>query len=108
MGEYNPLNRNYIYQLNRKLDINKMKTAIKSFLGEHDFKPFVSKECIKDNYTRTIYNCSIEEDNNQLIITFTGNGFMKYQVRNMVGVLFKVGKGKLDLGIVNKIFEDSS
>ena len=31
---------------------------------------------------------------------------MKYQVRNMVGVLFKIEKGKLDLGIVNKIFDD--
>ena len=33
---------------------------------------------------------------------------MKYQVRNMVGVLFKVGKGKLNLGIVNQIFQDNS
>ena len=31
---------------------------------------------------------------------------MKYQVRNMVGLLFKIGKGKLDLGIVNEIFKD--
>ena len=33
---------------------------------------------------------------------------MKYQVRNMVGTLFKVGKGKLELGIVDKIFKDET
>ena len=33
---------------------------------------------------------------------------MKYQVRNMVGVLFKVGKGKLENGIIDQIFKDNS
>ena len=108
MGEYNPLERNYIYQLNRKLDVEKMKIAIKFFLGEHDFSSFVSNECVKDNYNRTIYDCSIEEDSDKLVLNFTGNGFMKYQVRNMVGTLIKIGLGKLDVDIIDRIFEDES
>lgn len=105
-GEYNPIERNYVYQYGKELDIEKMKKEIKSFLGVHDFKPFVSEEAIKEDYTREIYDAHIEQNGDKIIVYFTGNGFMKYQVRNMVGVLFKVGKGKLDLGIVNKIFDD--
>ena len=105
-GEYNPIERNYVYQYGKKLDVEKMKKEIKSFIGVHNFKPFVSEESKKENYEREIYDAHIEEESDKVIFYFTGNGFMKYQVRNMVGVLFKVGKGKLELGIVNKIFND--
>ena len=105
-GEYNPIERNYVYQYGKELDVEKMKKEIKSFIGVHDFKPFVSEEAVKEDYTREIYDAHIEQDGDKIIIYFTGTGFMKYQVRNMVGVLFKIGKGKLDLGIVNKIFDD--
>ena len=108
MGEYDPLKRNYVYQLNKKLDVDKMKNAIKSFVGEHVFKSFVSNECVKDNYVRTIYNAEIKEEKDLLIITFTGNGFMKYQVRNMVGTLIKIGLKKLDQDIIKDIFNDCS
>ena len=107
-GEYNPIERNYVYQYGKKLDVDKMKKEIKSFIGKHDFKPFVSEEAVKEDYVREIFDAHIEEDNDKLIFYFTGTGFMKYQVRNMVGTLFKVGKGKLDTGIVDKIFNDPS
>lgn len=105
-GEYNPIERNYVYQYCKKLDVEKMKKEIKSFIGKHNFKSFVSEESKKDNYEREIYDAYIKEENNKVIFYFIGNGFMKYQVRNMVGVLFKVGKGKLNLGIVNEIFNN--
>ena len=107
-GEYNPIERNYVYQYGKKLDVEKMKKEIKSFIGIHNFKPFVSEEAVKENYEREIYDAHIEEDGDKVIFYFTGNGFMKYQVRNMVGVLFKIGKGKLENGIVDKIFKDNS
>ena len=107
-GEYNPIERNYVYQYGKKLDIDKMKKEIKSFIGVHNFKPFVSEEAVKENYEREIYDAHIEEDGDKVIFYFTGNGFMKYQVRNMVGILFKVGKGKLENGIVDAIFKDNT
>ena len=107
-GEYNPIERNYVYQYGKELDVDKMREEIKSYLGVHDFKSFVSKDDINDSYEREIYDAHIDTIGDKIYIYFTGSGFMKYQVRNMVGVLFKIGKGKLDLGIVNKIFEDSS
>lgn len=105
-GEYNPIERNYVYQYGKKLNVNLMKEEIKSFLGVHDFKAFVSKDDINVSYEREIYDVYIKEEDDKVYIFFTGNGFMKYQVRNMVGVLLKVGNGKLEPQIVNKIFDD--
>ena len=107
-GEYNPIERNYVYQYCKELDLDKMNEEIKAFIGKHDFKPFVSLESKKDDYVREIFDAYIEKNGDKLIFYFTGTGFMKYQVRNMVGTLFKVGKGKLEVGIVEKIFEDNN
>ena len=106
IGEYNPMERKYVYQYNRELDIDKMKEAIKFFEGTHDFKNFVSSECKKNSYIRDIYYADIEIKKNIIIFKFTGNGFMKYQVRNMVGTLLKVGKGKLEPNSIKEIIDN--
>lgn len=107
-GEYNPIERNYVYQYGKKLDIQKMKEEIKSFIGVHNFESFVSNDDIKNDYNREIYDAYIIEKEDKVYFYFIGNGFMKYQVRNMVGTLFKVGNGKIENGIVKKIFADKS
>lgn len=105
MGEYNPLERNYVFQYNYKLDINNMKKAIKYFLGEHDFRAFVTDNKEKENCIRTINKVTITEQDEIITIKFTGNGFLRYQVRNMVGILIKVGENKIFPEIVEKILE---
>ena len=104
-GEYEPIKRNYQFEYNKKLDVIKMKEAINYFLGEHDFRSFVSEEVIKDNYVRKIIKVSLIEQNEKIIIEFKGTGFMKYQVRNMVGTLIKIGKGKLEPSIINDLLK---
>ncbi len=94
MGEYDPTRRNYCFQYNRKLDVNSMKEAIKYFIGTHDFESFTPTIDKRENNVRTIIEATIEESNDILTFTFRGNGFIKYQVRNMVGFLIKVGEGK--------------
>ncbi len=95
MGEYNPIEKNYVYQLCKKLNVRKMKKAINYFIGKHDFTTFSSNEDRKKNNIRTIYNAYIEEDNDQLLISFKGTGFLKYMVRIMVGALIMVGLEKI-------------
>ena len=105
MGEYNPIERNYIYQYNRELDIESMKEGIKYFIGKHDFEYYVSNECEKESFVREIYDAHIEVEDSIIKFIFVGNGFMKYQVRNMVGTLLKVGKGKLEPIDISLILE---
>jgi tRNA pseudouridine38-40 synthase len=104
-SEYNPMMRNYIYQYNRYLDINKMREAIKYFEGTHDFTSFVSSEDERENKVRTILKTNIKEKNGLIEISFQADGFMKYQVRNMVGLLIYIGSGKKEVDDVKKILE---
>ena len=104
-GEYDPIERNYVFQYNYDLNVEAMADAIKVFVGEHDFRAFVTDSKEKENCIRTIYYASIEKRNNKILITFRGNGFLRYQIRNMVGILIKVGENKLSTENVEKILE---
>lgn len=104
-GEYNPLERNYCFQYNYCLNVANMKEAIKYYVGTHDFRAFVTENKEKNNCVRTITDAYIDEIDNKIIITFKGDGFLRYQVRNMVGVLIKIGENKLSPKDVEKIIE---
>lgn len=94
-GVYNPIFRNHIYQYCRALDYNKMCSCIKDFIGTYDFTTFCCAEDKRDNKVRTIYDAYIEKNGEILKIVFKGNGFLKYQVRNMVGFLIEIGSSKV-------------
>ena len=103
IGEYNPLERNYVYQYCKKLDIDKMKIAINDFVGIHDFKSFTPNKDKRNNYVREIYDAKIEVIDKKIVFTFIGNGFIKYQIRNMVGYLIRIGEGKKDVNSIPKV-----
>lgn len=105
IGEYNPLERNYVFQYNHLLDLESMEKGIKFFVGEHDFRSFVTDNKEKDNCIRTIETAKIQKNDNIITIIFRGNGFLRYQVRNMVGILIKVGEGKLEPDKIGEIIE---
>lgn len=105
MGEYNPITRNYTYQYNRKLDIDKMIDASLIFIGTHDFRSFISGEDKRENSVRTIKSIDFEINEDILKITITGDGFMKYQIRNIVGSLVEVGNGKKNKEDLIRIME---
>ena len=97
MGEYNPIERDYIFQYNKKLDLVEMERALKYLEGTHDFKSFSKADEEKEDFTRTIIQTNLirnVKDVNRFIISFLGTGFLRYQVRNMVGLLIEIGEGK--------------
>ena len=95
IGEYNPIERNYVFQYNYPLNVEKMQEALKYLIGEHDFRSFVTENREKENCIRTISTATVEKTNQDIIkFTFTGNGFLRYQIRNMVGILIRIGEEK--------------
>ena len=106
IGEYNPLERNYVFQYCKNLNISVMQEAIKDLIGIHDFKSFTPNKDKRNNYVREIFNASIDVVDNKLIFTFEGNGFIKYQIRNMVGYLIKIGEGKKDVNSIPMVLEN--
>ncbi len=97
MGEYNPIEKDYVYQCNKKLDVVEMERALKYLEGTHDFKSFAKSDEEKDDYVRTIVQTNLIRDLknvNKVTISFLGTGFLRYQVRNMIGVLLEIGEGR--------------
>ncbi len=106
LGEYNPIERNYVFQYNYKLNIEKMNEAIKYLEGEHDFRAFVTENKDKDNCIRKIEKATIKKLNNdKIVFIFKGNGFLRYQVRNMIGILIRVGEEKIEPIMVKEILD---
>lgn len=97
MGEYDPIEKDYVYQYNRKLDLVEMERAMKYLEGKHDFKSFSKTDEEKDDFVRTIVQTNLirnVKDVNKFTMSFLGTGFLRYQVRNMVGLLIEIGEGK--------------
>ena len=106
VGEFDPIYEEYIYQYNKSLDIEKMKDACMYLIGEHDFRSFTSLDYEK-NCVRTIYSIDISIENDIIYIDFVGNGFLKYMVRNMVGLLIEVGSNNRNVEDVKKILDST-
>ncbi len=103
-GEYlNPLFRNTATYINYQLDIDKMNTAAKEFIGTYDFVAFCKNAKEKENTVRTIYDATVYKENDLIFFTITGSGFLHNMVRTIMGTLIDVGTGKTDVSLVKEI-----
>lgn len=75
------------------LDIKLMHAAAQHFLGEHDFSSFRSAECQSKTAVRNVQKIDIHRQGDFVIIEIQANAFLHHMVRNIVGVLKKVGTG---------------
>lgn len=103
LGEFNPQLDDYVYQSEFKLDVDKMIDVSKLYLGVHDFHNFVSGE--REDSTCIVYDIRFSEDENILNIEFEGKSFYRYMVRNLVGMMIEVGRGKEDISKVREMLE---
>ena len=94
----------YVYPM--EIDISLLKEALNKFVGEHNFQDFTSKEEDENNFVRTIYSISVNQNNELVTIRFEGSGFMRYQIRNMVGSAINIANKKEDLGFIDYHLSD--
>ena len=87
-----------------KLDIKKMQEASLIFLGSHDFRNFVAGERL--DYRSTILNIHIYKIGSVIYLKFKGIGFYRYMVRNLVGSLIEVGKGKINKLVIKDMLDN--
>jgi len=76
------------------LDVEAMREAAAMLSGEHDFSAFRSAECQAKSPVRTLHSLSIERKGERIDFVFNANAFLHHMVRNLVGTLVYVGKGK--------------
>lgn len=76
------------------LDLAAMQAAAGLLLGEHDFSAFRAAECQARTPVRTLNRLDIRREGGLIVFDFTANAFLHHMVRNIVGCLVYVGKGK--------------
>ena len=97
--------RRYVYEYDGALDVNAMKMATIQLRGEHDFKSFCGNPRMRKSTVRTIYTIRIEETEDEIDLTFVGNGFLQHMVRILVGTLIEVGEGRRDPNSMDALLE---
>lgn len=100
IGEYNLFEKDYITQINKKLNIYKIQEAIALFIGTHDFRNFCANNEKDIDYIRTIYSIDVIEKDNYIELSFKGNGFKRYMIRMIVGTILEYSKGRIDLSYI--------
>lgn len=106
----NPMMRHYATHYPYPLDINKMQEAIKDLVGTHDFTGFTAAGTSVVNKVRTITEATLVQDDKTgfLVFTFSGNGFLYKQVRNMVGTLLKIGNDRMPVEQIKVILDSKN
>jgi tRNA pseudouridine38-40 synthase len=88
----------------RDLDLPAMRRAARLLLGRHDFASFTSNPGYeRESTVRVMKRASIVRDGAALVFHFSADGFLYRMVRNLVGALVKVGKGKITVDEFGKI-----
>jgi len=86
--------RRYVAVMPETMDLEAMHTAADYLCGEHDFSAFCGNAKIKKSTVRFIRSIDIRRSGDEIILCFTGNGFLHNMVRILVGTLVEVGRGE--------------
>jgi len=90
------LSRGCVYHVTGQLDIDAMNQACRGLIGEHDFTSFVSGFNTEIKSTvRRVYRAEVSKDGELVVFNMVANSFLPHQVRNTVGALVRVGRGKM-------------
>lgn len=106
--EYDPLTIRYLPFI-PNLNIDSMKEACALLVGTHDFKGFASASIDERKPTvKTIYSIDVINHSDKLEFIFIGNGFLKYQIRRMMGIIVEIGKGRFTKEKITEILESKN
>ena len=94
------IDKGYVWQVWRPLNIDAMRAGAQHLLGQHDFTTFRDSDCQAKSPIKTLNRLDIEmcdydgHGGQELRFHVEGRSFLHHQVRNMVGTLALVGEGK--------------
>ena len=117
-GEKNhPFCAPYMTNIMDQLDIALMKEAATLFMGTHNFQSYTARPRENAKMRRTIISSEIIENTfieanffpkKSYAFIVEGSGFMRYQVRMMMGALLQLGKGEIPLDMITAALEEDN
>ena len=101
----NVFERKYMYTYTEPLNVDLMRKAAKFMMGTHDFAAFCGNKKMKKSTVRMVTDILIEEKENEIQISYSGDGFLQQMIRIMTGTLIEVGNGTKEPEDIPKILE---
>lgn len=98
-----PLLRNTVYFYPHPLDVKLMQKEASVLLGKHDFRAFQASQGKEKNPVKIIKKIDISQKDNFIYIDIEADGFLYNMVRNIVGTLIEIGRGRFAEGSLKKI-----
>jgi len=90
-----PFLRFHTWHIPFPLNLPEMEKCLAPLSGEHDFSSFMSSGSNVRDASRYLMKAEIQAaEDGLLVMNFQANGFLRHMVRNLVGTLVEVGKGR--------------
>ncbi len=99
------INKNKVWYIRKKLDLDLIKKGSKKLIGTHDFSTYRSSNCNANSPIRTLNKVFITKSKTQIKFNFKSRSFLKNQVRSMVGCLKLLGEKKWTLKKFQKVMK---
>ena len=96
--------RRYVAVMPEALDVEVMKAAAGKLVGEHDFSAFCGNPKFKKSTVRYIRSIDIRREGGEVVLEYTGNGFLHNMVRILTGTLVEVGRGERSADSIPALF----
>ena len=93
----------YVTWERAKLDVDPMRDAAQSLIGEHDFNAFRSIACQTNTSMRNVHDITLERVRDRIEIQIQANAFLHHMVRNIVGSLLPIGRGEKPVGWMDEL-----
>lgn len=101
-----PFHSRHAWHIEKPLDLDAVRDALPLLVGEHDFSSFRGAGCSARSAVRRIERATLTARHRSLwSIDFQGNGFLRHMVRNLVGTLADVGRGKIPPGRIGELLD---
>ena len=97
------LRRNYVSHTRGALNVERMQTAARALIGEHDFSSFRAAGCQARSPVRSIFQFRVWRTGDCVFFEVSANAFLQHMVRNIVGTLCQVGSGVLPVVAIGEI-----
>ena len=92
----------WLYQ-HHPVDVERMRAAGRKLIGTHDFVGLATSAEQRDNTVRTIFRCDVAEQGGEIRVAVQGDGFLYNMVRNIVGTLVEIGRGRWEPAQIDTI-----
>ena len=104
-GTRSPFSRRFALFMPKALNIQMMNEACQLVQGEHDFASFASSLDDGRSTVRSVCEAGIEKKGDFTTFRIVANSFLPHQVRSTVGLLIRLGLGKIGIGDFRDIME---